>query len=114
MFIDEEKIKENVLFKQGGVYTVVIAKDAFGNYKTSEEIVTTPSTVHMAWLIPQYMVISAAEVMLSVTGLAFSFSQAPVSMKSLLQAVWLLTISFGNVIVMIVAKSKVIESQVNC
>lgn len=31
--------------------------------------------------------------------------QAPVSMKSVLQAGWLLTVAFGNVIVLIVAQS---------
>lgn len=31
--------------------------------------------------------------------------QAPVSMKSVLQAGWLLTVAFGNIIVLIVAQS---------
>lgn len=33
------------------------------------------------------------------------FFQAPASMKSVLQAGWLLTVAFGNVIVLIVAQS---------
>ena len=36
--------------------------------------------------------------MFSITGLSFAFSQAPESMKSILTAAWLLTISIGNVI----------------
>lgn len=49
--------------------------------------------------------------MFSVTGLEFSFTQAPESMKSVLQACWLLAVAFGNVIVVIVAKVNFFESQ---
>lgn len=42
--------------------------------------------------------------MFSVTGLEFSYSQAPTSMKSVLQAGWLLTVAIGNLFVVIVAK----------
>ena len=37
--------------------------------------VTPYSSVHMMWLLPQYFVITAGEVMFSVTGLQFSFTQ---------------------------------------
>lgn len=36
-------------------------------------------------------------------------SQAPASMKSVLQAGWLLTVAFGNVIVLIVAEGAGLE-----
>lgn len=49
--------------------------------------------------------------MFSVTGLEFSFTQAPLSMKSVLQAFWLLTVTFGNIFVVIIAKIKLFESQ---
>lgn len=49
--------------------------------------------------------------MFSVTGLEFSFTQAPASMKSVLQAFWLLTVTFGNILVVIIAKIKLFESQ---
>lgn len=43
----------------------------------------------------------------------FSFMfQAPVSMKSVLQAGWLLTVAFGNLIVVIIAEAKFFDSQV--
>merc|ERR1711874_416212 len=47
----------------------------------------------------------------SVTGLEFSFSQAPDSMKSVLQAAWLLTTAFGNVIVILIAESKAFDDR---
>ncbi|KAB5576994.1 hypothetical protein PHYPO_G00204890 [Pangasianodon hypophthalmus] len=67
------------------------------------------NNVHIAWQIPQYVLITAGEVMFSITGLEFSYSQAPASMKSVLQAGWLLTVAFGNVIVLIVAEGAGLE-----
>jgi len=67
--------------------------------------------MHMLWLVPQYVTMTLGEVMFSVTGLEFSYSQAPKSMKSVIQACWLLTVSFGNVIVIIIAEAKIFESQ---
>lgn len=49
--------------------------------------------------------------MFSVTGLGFSFTQAPESMKSVLQACWLLTVAFGNIFVVIIAELKFFKSQ---
>jgi len=67
---------------------------------------TTPAnSVHMLWLVPQYFVVTVGEVMFSVTGLQFSFTEAPTSMRSIMQAMWCLIVAFGNVIVIIVDSS---------
>lgn len=65
----------------------------------------------MLWLIPQYVVITAGEVMFSITGLEFSYSQAPESMKSVIQAFWLLTVAIGNMLVVFIAEAKFVQSQ---
>ena len=46
-----------------------------------------------------------------IAGLEFSYSQAPSSMKSVLQAYWLLTVAFGNIIVIVVAEAKAFNDQ---
>lgn len=97
--------------KQGGCYVALISKDK-DTYKAQMITVTKPNSVHILWLIPQYVVITAGEIMFSITGLEFSFTQAPVSMKSLLQAAWLITVALGNLIVVIVAEAKIFDSQV--
>jgi proton-dependent oligopeptide transporter, POT family len=53
----------------------------------------TPS---VAWQFLAYCVVTAAEIMVSITGLEFSYSQAPKTMKSVIMAVWLLSVSLGN------------------
>eukprot|EP00096_Caligus_rogercresseyi_P009051 TRINITY_DN3004_c0_g1_i2.p1 TRINITY_DN3004_c0_g1~~TRINITY_DN3004_c0_g1_i2.p1 ORF type:complete len:680 (-),score=104.27 TRINITY_DN3004_c0_g1_i2:119-2158(-) len=59
--------------------------------------------VHIFWQIPQYVLITVGEILFSVTGLEFSYSRAPLSMKAVVQAAWLLTTAFGNLFVMIIS-----------
>ncbi|XP_074048037.1 solute carrier family 15 member 1 [Macrotis lagotis] len=86
----------------GSASTYVITKcDAESEINIVTDI---PSNViNMALQIPQYFLLTCGEVVFSVTGLEFSYSQAPSNMKSVLQAGWLLTVAFGNIIVLIVA-----------
>merc|ERR1719461_1530513 len=97
---------------QGGVYNLLVARDPKTNrIRSNLYTVTTPNSIHILWQVPQYFVITASEVMFSVTGLEFSYSQAPASMKSVLQAAWLLTVAFGNIIVICVAEAKLFSEQ---
>lgn len=50
----------------------------------------------VGWQLLAYVILSAGEVMVSITGLEFSYTQAPNRMKSLLMAMWLLSIALGN------------------
>lgn len=83
------QVKE-VHLKLGGVYTFVITENNLNQITLEEHVIAAPNSIHMFWLLPQYIIITAGEVMFSVTGLEFSFTQAPQSMKSVLQAAWLL------------------------
>lgn len=87
----------------GSAFTYVITRkeDSCPDLKIFEDI--SPNTINMALQIPQYFLITCGEVVFSVTGLEFSYSQAPSNMKSVLQAGWLLTVAVGNIIVLIVA-----------
>ncbi|KAM9305731.1 solute carrier family 15 member 2 [Gastrophryne carolinensis] len=95
----------------GGAYTAVLHSVDDGKKHIQASLVedVAANSFHVAWQIPQYFLVSAGEVMYSITGLEFSYSQAPASMKSILQAGWLLTIAFGNVIVLIVAQAGSLE-----
>ncbi|KAF1476208.1 Solute carrier family 15 member 1, partial [Pygoscelis antarcticus] len=95
----------------GSACTIVINKCSgeILDVTYSEDI--PPNTVHMAWQIPQYFILTCAEVVFSVTGLEFSYSQAPSNMKAVLQAGWLLTVAVGNIIVLIVAGASKLSEQ---
>ncbi len=54
--------------------------------------------LNVMWQFFPYLVITMAEVMISITGLEFAYTQAPRSMKSSVMSIWLLTVFFGNLI----------------
>ncbi|KAM9224992.1 solute carrier family 15 member 2 isoform 1-T1 [Dugong dugon] len=88
----------------GAAYLFVITNSTSQVPKTWKMEDMTASKMSIAWQLPQYALVTAGEVMFSVTGLEFSYAQAPSSMKSVLQAAWLLTVAFGNIIVLVVAQ----------
>ncbi|XP_050006404.1 solute carrier family 15 member 1 isoform X1 [Alexandromys fortis] len=95
----------------GSAYTYVITRGNDGCLEVKEFEDIPPNTVNMALQIPQYFLLTCGEVVFSVTGLEFSYSQAPSNMKSVLQAGWLLTVAVGNIIVLIVAGAGHFEKQ---
>jgi POT family proton-dependent oligopeptide transporter len=48
------------------------------------------------WQIAAYVVLTASEVLVSITGLEFSYAQAPLKMKSFIMSMFLLAVSLGN------------------
>ena len=51
-----------------------------------------------------YLILTTAEVLISTTGLEFAFREAAPEMKSTIMSFWLLTIAFGNLIVVGITK----------
>ncbi|KAH8338870.1 hypothetical protein KR074_007847, partial [Drosophila pseudoananassae] len=97
--------------REGGLYSLVVEGNANDGYQYNLLEVVAPSAVSILWQLPQIVVMTAAEIMFSVTGLEFSFTQAPPSMKSVLQACWLLSVAIGNMIVVVIAEFKFTSSQ---
>ncbi|MCA9058448.1 MAG: hypothetical protein KDA85_08115, partial [Planctomycetaceae bacterium] len=58
-----------------------------------------PGSVSVLWQIIPYVIMTSAEVMVSVTGLEFAYTQAPKPMKSTIMGFWLLAVSLGNLLV---------------
>lgn len=63
-----------------------------------------PGTVSILWQVVPYFIITLAEVLVSITGLEFAYSQAPKRMKSTIMGFWLLAIAVGNVFVSLLAE----------
>ncbi len=55
-----------------------------------------PGTVSVWWIVPQYFLVSVAEILLSVTVYELAYSQAPKSMKGLVTGCMFFTIALGN------------------
>uniref|UniRef100_A0AAQ5Z7A5 Solute carrier family 15 member 1a n=1 Tax=Amphiprion ocellaris TaxID=80972 RepID=A0AAQ5Z7A5_AMPOC len=113
LWSDTQKCDFTMKFRFGSAYTFIINSNLFSDCLKSITPIQDiqPNSVSMALQIPQYFFITAGEVMFSVTGLEFSYSQAPSNMKAVLQAGWLLTVAIGNFIVLIVAELAKLSKQ---
>ncbi|KAH9501223.1 hypothetical protein DERF_012084 [Dermatophagoides farinae] len=98
---------------QGATYIQLIAGDMAEVDKINFKLIQLidGNNISVLWQLFQYMLITAAEIMFSVTGLEFSYSQAPKSMKSVIQAAWLLNVTIGNLLVAIIADVKLFPKQ---
>lgn len=52
----------------------------------------------IGWQLLAYIVLTSAEVMVSITSLEFSYRQAPKSMKSFVMALYFLSVALGNLL----------------
>ena len=59
--------------------------------------------VPVLWQIIPYLIMTVGEVLVSVTGLEFAYTQAPRAMKSTIMGFWLLCVTIGNLLVAFLA-----------
>lgn len=107
----DDKVIGAVSIKQGSVSTVIVYEQPNGTFIFNKVEIVPPNSLNILWLLPQYVILTMGEVMFNITGLAFSYAQAPESMKSVLQAAWLFTNSLGDALLMIIVGVKVFESR---
>ncbi|KAK9499518.1 hypothetical protein O3M35_002541 [Rhynocoris fuscipes] len=110
LVVNGKELNPKIQLLPGGFYTYLITKT--DNLMSGKSfIITKPNSVNLMWQVPQHLVMAFAEIMFSITGLEFSFTQSPESMKSVISSIWLLTDSLGNVIVLVVEGLKIFESE---
>jgi POT family proton-dependent oligopeptide transporter len=78
-----------------GMFTAAAAFAASAFLQTLLDAGAKPS---VAWQAVPYLLLTAAEIMVSITGLEFAYTQSPRSMKSTIMSFWLLTIFAGNLL----------------
>jgi len=61
-----------------------------------QEEIDAGLTPHISWQILAYVILTSAEVMISITCLEFSYTQAPTKMKSFIMAFFMMSIAIGN------------------
>jgi POT family proton-dependent oligopeptide transporter len=69
---------------------------AFALVTMAQRLIDKGATPSIAWQLWAYVLLTSGEVMISITGLEFSYTQAPRTMKSVIMAVWLFSVSLGN------------------
>ncbi|HMX38840.1 MAG TPA: hypothetical protein PKD78_00890, partial [Saprospiraceae bacterium] len=60
------------------------------------------ATPNISWQILAFVVLTAGEVLISITCLEYAYTQAPPSMKSTIMACYLLSVTLGNVLVSVI------------
>jgi POT family proton-dependent oligopeptide transporter len=61
--------------------------------------------VSIVWQVLPYALLTFGEVLVSATGLEFAYSQAPSAMKGVIMAFWNLSVTIGNLWVLLVNSS---------
>lgn len=75
---------------------LAITAPAFAIVAWTQVRIDDGETPHLVWQLLAYVVMTAAEVMVSITALEFSYTQAPKKMKSFIMGVYFLSITLGN------------------
>lgn len=94
--IDRQIFRMTPLRKIAIGLTLAILAAAFPWWIEIQLIAGTKPSI--AWQALAYLILTSAEVLVSVTILEFSYTQAPRNMKSFLMGVMLLSISLGNLL----------------
>ncbi len=74
-----------------------LATASFALIAMVQELIDRGQTPSIAWQLWAYFLLTCAEIMISITGLEFSYTQAPKNMKSVVMALWLFSVSLGNI-----------------
>ncbi len=75
-----------------------LSVSAFALIAVAESRIQSGVSTSIGWQVAAYVIMTAAEVMVSITCLEFSYTQAPNSMKSIIMSLYLLSVSLGNFI----------------
>lgn len=76
-----------------GLYVMVIA---FAVIAIAQELIDSGGRPSISWQLLGYVIITAAEVMVSIVCLEFSYTQAPRSLKSFVMALFFISVFVGN------------------
>nr|WP_067057197.1 MFS transporter [Mucilaginibacter sp. L294] len=99
-WLDKRGLKTTPLRRLGtGLVLTALAFVVIGVIHTSLDHGGSPS---IWWQVLAFMILSAAEVLVSITGLEYAYTHSPKSMKSTMTGIWFLVVSFGNLITAVV------------
>ena len=85
-------------------YGLFLAAAAFVIVAWLQKRLEAGEHLSVLWQTWPYVVVTAAEVLVSTTGLEFAFREAAPEMKSLIMSFWLLTTTFGNLFTALLTK----------
>jgi len=76
---------------------MAMAALAFSIIAFAQQQIDAGHTPGIGWQLLSYFILTCAEVMVSITALEYSYTQAPRTMKSFIMAFFMLSVSLGNI-----------------
>jgi POT family proton-dependent oligopeptide transporter len=76
---------------------MALAALAFSIIAFAQQQIDAGHTPGIGWQLLSYFILTCAEVMVSITALEYSYTQAPRTMKSFIMAFFMLSVSLGNI-----------------
>ncbi len=70
---------------------------AFALSSTIQSWIDAGQRPNIAWQVLAYVLLTAAEILVSIVALEFAYTQAPRTMKSMIMGLFLLAVSLGNI-----------------
>ena len=95
-WLERRNLKPSLLARMSAGMAILAV--AFGAAAWLEYRIESGEKLSVLWQTGQYALLTFAEVLVSTTGLEFAFRHAPASLKSTIMSLWLLAISFGNLL----------------
>src|SRR5262249_5404684 len=88
---------------------MAIAATAFVAVGFFQVLLDSGRHVNVAWDILPFLLITVSEIMISITGLEFAYTQAPRAMNGPLLVFWMLTIFAGNLLTATISELNVFK-----
>uniref|UniRef100_UPI00321AF07B POT-type proton-dependent oligopeptide transporter n=1 Tax=Mycolicibacterium poriferae TaxID=39694 RepID=UPI00321AF07B len=70
---------------------------AFALSSTIQSWIDAGQRPNIAWQVLAYVLLTAAEILVSIVALEFAYTQAPRTMKSMIMGLFLFAVSLGNI-----------------
>ncbi len=80
---------------------ILLAACSYGAVAWLQWRIEQGSSLSIVWQLIPYFLLTASEVLVSVTGLEYAFTQASPNLKSITSSFWYLTSTFGNLLVVV-------------
>ncbi len=102
-----------VIYPRIGRFAAPLRRMAYGMFLASASYLVVAALqtriehgvqLSVLWQTAPYFILTAAEVLVSTTGLEFAFREAAPEMKSLVMSFWLLTIACGDLFIAVITK----------
>lgn len=77
---------------------MVLAGSSFVIVGLFQSVLDSGVQFSVGWQFLPYFIITCSEIMVSITGLEFAYTQAPATSKSTIMSFWLITVFLGNLL----------------